>query len=135
MSNSQQEEGTLAYPENLEKALAIVQVAVTLGAELPAFKGSYCYQVSIVDATYRYSVGFYHNEESARKALVKEILQIWRSGLNGPWTEEMIRKVFNSPAEYDALGVEYRKTHDDDSLIEIYKAQGNGFEIVKTKIQ
>lgn len=149
-------EDTFISPENFDKARDAIGVAIALGAEIPAQVGSYIYFMTISHDFFSkskisfnsngqtislgddgYSIGFYISEEEAKKDLLTLILGRWKKKGNAPWMINQIRKddsLSPSSEEYNNLEAEYRKTHDDDSLIKVYAAQGYKFDIQKKKI-
>lgn len=120
---------------NLGEALTLVDVAITLGVELPAPNGSFFY-MAIRTAGTRV-IGYYNTKEEADKSIRTKIMKDRENSFLGPWVNDLVRnlKYDTTPAgkerallEYNRLKDAYFEENDIDAFINRYV---NQYEVKK----
>lgn len=128
----------------LEDAVLAIQVAITLGAEVPAPVGVSFYSLivhwnktELLDPMSPHTLGYYKTELDAFNALEDQILSTYSDELTGPWIP-----VFDPSDEdwmpwetYVTLRQEYLLTHSREDLFNYYFGEVGGYEIKKAKIE
>jgi len=126
-------------PEQAINAVRLFEIAIALGAEIPAPVGSFIWigHVNIEDQDdyrndYDYDYGVYQSEISAEAGLVGWILEQWEMSLGSPWNEELN----DVDDEYLSNEKIYLSENTDKEIIEEYfDGSSNTYEIKVMKIQ
>lgn len=115
----------------LEDALNTVQIAIALGAKLPAPAGSHFFEASIhwsdpgKPSARVMNVGYFASKEAAISSIHNSIISAYAKDLIGPWVPSARA---NSPDidwdTYAALRQEYLDSHSKEDLINYRFAAG-----------
>lgn len=128
-------------PGSLGEALTVVEVAITLGAELPAPKGSFFFLATKDHAQVERVIGYFDTEEEAKKSIRVAIMERFERGFSGPWVSDLVRmmKWDDSPAGKAKTLIEYNKNKEDyfkeNDIEEFYKNREKGYYIKKVFIK
>ena len=132
--------GEMATGEPID-ALRALEVAIALGAEIPAPVKSFVYlaTVAVIDEDdgrndYTDTIGVYQSEVAAKIGLVGWILDRWSQSERAPWNDDL--EFSAADDEYDLGEKNYLASKTDDEILQDYFSDSpDSYNITKFIIQ
>lgn len=112
---------------NLGEALTLIDVAITLGAELPAPNGCFFYMATSTTVSSKSVIGYYTTQEEAEKNIRARIMRERENSFTGPWVNDLVRnlKFDKTPAGQARTLLEYNRLKDayfEENDVEVFFA-------------